>query len=72
MGAVGIPIKYDWDEADMAESMVTGWMTSPGDKTNILDPGLRRIGVGAEVREAVKFGWIRETVYGTQNFSSCR
>ena len=53
-----------YGKGSAAKEMVAGWMTSPGHRKNILDPGLERIGVGV-ANEGDKW-------YGTQNFSSCQ
>ena len=47
-------------------------MNSPGHRANILDPDSRRIGVGVAVDLSDEHGWASETLYATQNFSSCK
>ena len=66
------PTMYYTDAEDAARSMVRGWMNSPGHRANILDRDSRRIGVGVAVELSTEHGWVLETLYGTQNFSSCK
>ena len=66
------PTAYYTDAKDAARSLVQGWMNSPGHRANILDRDSRRIGVGVAVELSDKHGWALETLYATQNFSSCR
>ena len=66
-----VPTEYIWDAKDMARSLVAGWMDSPGHRANIVDEEYRRIGVGVAVLEGNKHGYVTETIYATQNFSSC-
>ena len=65
------PEEYEVDSRAMARVLVERWMNSPGHRQNILGRQARRIGVGVAVAEEVKFGYINETVYATQNFSNC-
>ena len=66
------PATYIVDSRDMARELVAGWMDSSGHRANILDSDSRRIGVGVAIEKSPKHGYISETVYATQNFSSCR
>ena len=65
------PIEYVKDEADMAASLLHGWMNSPGHRENILDPEARRIGVGVGVQLTSRYSYADETILATQNFSAC-
>ena len=47
---------------EMARQLVDGWLDSPGHRENILDQDARRLGVGV---------YVNDSVYATQNFSSC-
>ena len=66
------PVSYHADSEAMARAVVEQWMDSPGHRANILKPGYRRIGVGVYVQESQMYGYQDETVFATQNFSSCR
>lgn len=66
------PTKYHKGARSMAQSIVEGWMDSPGHRANILDPQARRIGVGLAVLEDDQYGYTDEVVYATQNFSACQ
>ena len=66
------PATYIVDDRDMARELVEGWMDSLGHRANILDSDSRRIGVGVAIEKSPKYGYISETIYATQNFSSCR
>ena len=59
------------DSETIARSIVESWMNSPGHRANILDEDSKRIGVGVYVAESDEHGWVSETVFSTQNFSSC-
>ena len=59
------------DSEAIAAAIVQRWMDSPRHRDNILTSGYRRIGVGASIEESTKYGYVAETVYATQNFSSC-
>lgn len=50
-----------------AQSMVIGWMNSPGHRKNILDPALSRGGIGVAFIIDPSGG--NELVYATQNFA---
>ena len=65
------PSEYHRDSEAMAESLVQGWMRSPGHRENILDADARRIGVGVAIQESLEYGFVSETVFATQNFSAC-
>jgi len=60
-----IPVPYGFfdynDEEELSESIVDGWMDSPGHRENILTPNFDREGVGI-----VKTG--DSKIYITQNF----
>ena len=71
LGSSGEPVGFIADAQDMAKALVHGWMNSPGHRANIMDAGSRRIGVGVAIEETSKYGWATETVFATQNFSSC-
>ena len=71
MWDTGEPTQYIDDSKSMARSLVDGWMDSPGHRMNILDPYIRKIGVGIAIEEVQEGTWIHETVYATQNFSGC-
>ena len=66
------PTAFDSDSKAMARGLVEEWMDSPGHRENILDNDAHRIGVGIAIVESAERGWIRETVYATQNFSACK
>ena len=66
------PTSYWHDDRAMAYAVVDQWMDSPGHRENLLDPEHRRIGVGIHIQESPKHGYANETVYATQNFSSCK
>lgn len=66
------PVDYNRDAKDAAQELVQGWMTSSGHRENILDKDSYRIGVGVAVQESTEYGYISETVYATQDFSTCR
>ena len=66
------PTVYYADAKEAARGLVQGWMNSPGHRANILDRDSRRIGVGVALELSDKYGWAAETLYATQNFSSCR
>jgi len=55
---------YIDDEKDVAESLVDGWMASPGHRENMLKPYWRNIGVGVAITETSE----GTRVYATQNF----
>ena len=65
------PSGYHRDSEAMAQSLVQGWMRSPGHRENILDADARRIGVGVAIQESIEYGFGSETVFATQNFSAC-
>lgn len=65
------PSGYRRDSEAMAQSLVQGWMRSPGHRENILDADARRIGVGVAIQESLEYGYVSETVFATQNFSAC-
>ena len=67
-----IPTTYYADAKEAAAGLVKGWMNSPGHQANILDRDSHRIGVGVAVELSNKYGWVSETLYATQNFSSCK
>ena len=58
-------------ESSIAEAMVQMWMDSPEHRAGLLEPRSRRLGVGVHVQEIQRRGYIDETVYAVQNFSSC-
>ena len=58
-------------ERSIAEAIVQMWMDSPEHRAGLLKPTQRRMGVGVQVQEIQNHGYIDETVYATQNFSSC-
>ena len=69
-----VPTSFHSDQT-MALALVRGWMNSPGHRRNILDSSARRIGVGVAIQEhqiARSDGLHQETVFATQNFSSCQ
>ncbi|KKZ14451.1 MAG: hypothetical protein TH68_04720 [Candidatus Synechococcus spongiarum 142] len=69
-----VPTSFQGDQT-MALALVQGWMNSPGHRRNILDNSARRIGIGVAIREhqiARSAGLHQETVFATQNFSSCQ
>ncbi|KKZ10281.1 MAG: hypothetical protein TQ37_08970 [Candidatus Synechococcus spongiarum 15L] len=69
-----VPTSFHSDQT-MALALVRGWMNSPGHRRNILDTSARRIGIGVAIREhriARSAGLRQETVFATQNFSSCQ
>ena len=66
------PEVFDSDSQAMARGLVAGWMLSPGHKANILDEDARRIGIGIAIRKSQEYRWTHETVFATQNFSSCK
>ena len=66
------PITHDADSKAMARGLVQQWMDSPGHRRNILGADSRRIGVGVSIEESAEYGYRNETVWATQNFSSCR
>jgi len=55
---------YIGDEEDVAESLVDGWMASPGHRENMLKPYWQNIGVGVAITETSE----GTRVYATQNF----
>ena len=55
---------YVADEEAVAESLVDGWMASPGHRENMLRPYWRNIGVGVAITETGE----GTRVYATQNF----
>lgn len=59
------------DEEQVAFVLMAGWMNSSGHRRNILDPYAKRIGVGIAIHRWMRFDYETETVYATQNFSSC-
>lgn len=59
-------------ERSIAEATVQMWMDSPEHRAGLMKPTYRRIGVGVHVQELQKYGYIDETVYSVQNFSSCQ
>ena len=65
------PSSYFKTESDIAKSIVSGWMSSPGHRANIVSKTSKRIGVGVYAHEADKHGWVSEEFYSTQNFSAC-
>lgn len=67
----GRPAEFVGDSQEMALGLVKGWMTSPGHRENIMDPFIRRIGIGIAVHEAPEGTWVHEEVFATQNFSEC-
>ena len=52
-----------------ARRLVRRWMNSPGHRRNIMNPDHYRIGVGVAIGPS---GWSPETVFATQNFSTCK
>ena len=69
-----VPTFFHGDQS-MALALVRGWMNSPGHRRNILDNRARRIGLGVAIQEhqiARSAGLRQETVFATQNFSSCQ
>lgn len=72
IGAGYRPDIFREDPQAMAYALVEGWMDSPGHRANILDKDARRIGVGVGIQLKQKYGYFDETVFATQNFSSCR
>ena len=66
------PTKYDADSRSAGRQLVLQWMNSSGHRENIMDPEARRIGVGVFVEITHIEGRLNETMYATQNFSSCR
>ena len=65
------PVSFYLSESSMAEAVVQQWMDSPGHRALLMKPSYRRVGVGVHVQELQRYGYIDETVYATQNFSSC-
>jgi len=69
-----VPTSFHGDQA-MALALIRGWMNSPGHRRNILASSARRIGIGVAIQEheiARSAGLRQETVFATQNFSSCQ
>ena len=66
------PITYDADSQNAGKQIVQQWMDSPGHKANIMVPDAHRIGVGVSVEITHEEGRVNETMYATQNFSSCK
>ena len=67
----GRPAGYIVTDVNMAFRIVDDWMKSPGHKANILSPTNYRIGIGIAIKETIKGSYVHESVYATQNFSSC-
>ncbi len=65
-------IGYLADEEAVARKLVRIWMESEGHRENILKERYRRIGVGVSIELGEKRGYVYETVWATQNFSSCK
>ena len=65
------PVIYDKDSEAMAYGLVRGWINSPGHRKNMLEEGIRRIGVGVAISKSMKHGWRNETAFATLNFSMC-
>lgn len=79
-GTLKNPRSWRTDPRAMAEYIVEWWMNSPGHRENILDPDIRRIGVGVAIDLRLERSgrlrpgqehWASEMVYATQNFSKC-
>ena len=66
------PDRYYTSPKQAARGLVTGWIKSLGHRANIHDQDARRIGVGVAVELSQERGWTMETIYATQNFSSCK
>ena len=64
-------VSFHRSESSIAEAVVQQWMNSPEHRAGLLKPRYRRIGVGVQVQELERYGYIDETVYAVQNFSSC-
>ena len=64
-------LSFHASERSMAEALVQLWMNSPEHRAGLLKPSYRRLGVGVQVQEIQRRGYIDEMVYATQNFSSC-
>ena len=43
------------------------WVSSPGHRANMLDPGLYAIGIGRSYNEASKYGWYWTTTFGARS-----
>ena len=64
-------VSFHASERSIAEAVVQLWMDSPEHRAGLMKPRYRRIGVGVQVQELQRYGYIDETVYAVQNFSSC-
>ena len=65
-------LSFHASEKSMAEALVQLWMDSTEHRAGLLKPSHRRLGVGVQVQEIQRRGYIDEMVYATQNFSSCK
>ena len=66
------PVIFSADAEEMAMGLMQQWMNSPGHRENILHRTYHRIGVGIHIKESPNYGYQNETVFATQNFSSCK
>ena len=67
------PVVYDYDAREAAHRLVERLMDSPGHRRNMLDSDYHRVGVGVAVDVQIDGdGKVMETLFSTQNFSSCR
>ena len=64
-------VGYRADEEAVARGLMEKWMKSDGHRENILKERYRRVGVGVFIELGEKRGYVFETVWATQNFSSC-
>ena len=64
-------VSFHASERSIAQALVQMWMNSPEHRAGLMKPSYRRIGVGVQVQELQRYGYIDEMVYATQNFSSC-
>ena len=64
-------VSFHASERSIAQALVQLWMNSPEHRAGLMKPSYRRIGVGVQVLELQRYGYIDEMVYATQNFSSC-
>ena len=66
------PSVWHGTNEDVAVALVASWMDSDGHRENLLTPRFRRTGIGVAIDVGKKYGYVSETVYATQNFSSCK
>ena len=75
LGGVIVKIDFDENEIEVAQGIVRLWTEDVEDKRDeargIFDEGSRRIGVGVAIQESREGRYTFETVYATQNLSSC-